>query len=40
MSEQPDPSVNADTKGSRPGVVSYSLMGVAIVGFIAFLIFT
>lgn len=38
MSEQPSAGVNVITKGSRPGLLSFSLMGAAFIAFIVFLI--
>jgi hypothetical protein len=38
MSEQPSAGVNVITKGSRPGLLSFTLMGVAFSAFIIFII--
>jgi hypothetical protein len=38
MSEQPSTGVNTITKGSRPGKLSFVLVGAAFIAFIIFLI--
>jgi hypothetical protein len=38
MTEQPPRGVNADTKGSRPSMLSYAVMGGLLIAFVLFLI--
>jgi hypothetical protein len=38
MNEQPTRGVNADTKGSRPSMLAYVIMGGALIAFVFFLI--
>jgi hypothetical protein len=38
MNEQPPRAVNSDTKGSRPSMLSYVIMGGALIAFVLFLI--